>query len=69
MSSILKPNALELLNKKIDESGVKNKYIANKLGISEQYVSLILLGKRKLTADKVIAISKALGIDYRIFLN
>lgn len=69
MSSILKPDALELLNKEIDESGVKNKYIANKLGISEQYISLILSGKRKLTADKVIAISKALGIDYRIFLN
>lgn len=69
MSSVLKPDALELLNKEIDESGVKNKYIANKIGVSEQYISLILSGKRKLTADKVIAISKVLGIDYRIFLS
>jgi plasmid maintenance system antidote protein VapI len=69
LSSVLKPDALELLNKEIDESGVKNKYIANKIGVSEQYISLILSGKRKLTADKVIAISKVLGIDYRIFLS
>ncbi len=69
MSPILKANALDILNKKIDESGVKNKYIAEKLGVSEQYISLILSGKRKLTADKVIAISQVLGIDYRIFLK
>lgn len=69
MSPILKANALDILNKKIDESGVKNKHIAEKLGVSEQYISLILSGKRKLTADKVIAISKVLGIDYRIFLK
>ncbi|MFR0540099.1 helix-turn-helix domain-containing protein [Lactobacillus delbrueckii] len=53
----------------MDKSGLKNKYIAEKLGISEQYMSLIRGGKRKLTADKVIAISRVLGIDYRIFLS
>lgn len=69
MSPILKEDALDILNKKIDEAGVKNRHIAEKLGVSEQYISLILSGKRKLTADKVIAISQVLGIDYRIFLK
>lgn len=63
MSSILKPDALELLNREVDKSGLKNKYIAEKLGISEQYMSLIRGRKRKLTADKVIAISRVLGIE------
>ncbi|GHV97853.1 hypothetical protein lacNasYZ03_11300 [Lactobacillus nasalidis] len=67
--SVLRNDALEMLNAEVKRSGVKNRWIAQKMGISEQYVSLILNGRRKLTADKAIAIAKALGVDYRIFLK
>ena len=41
------------LNQLIHNSGLKKKYIAEKLGISDIYLSMILSGNRKATKIKI----------------
>lgn len=55
--------------KYITENGIKQKYISMKTGISENVLSMILNGKRKMDADEFVEIILALNVDANCFIN
>lgn len=52
----------EKIKKYMDDNGIKQNYVAEKSGIPENTLSMILNGKRKLDADESVLIFKALGV-------
>lgn len=59
-------------NKKINdylkEHGISQTFIAEKLGISRTRMSMMLNGKRKMTADDLIKICKILKVSPEMFM-
>lgn len=49
--------------------GIKSKYIAGKLGKSEAWMSSILNGRTKLSAETAQSIAIELGVDVSIFFD
>ena len=62
-----------LLKKTIKDSGLKNKYIAEQLGITEAAYYSKMSGKRKFNVDEAVAIMNILNISkslaYDIFFT
>lgn len=58
----------EKIKKYMDENGIKQKYISDNSNIPENTLSMILNGKRKLYADEMVEIFKALGVDANTIL-
>ena len=52
----------ERLNKAIEESGLKQRYIAEKTGISEQALSAMLNGRQKIDVETFFAIAVVLRL-------
>lgn len=50
----------ERVCKAVADSGMKQKYIAERIGVSEPVFSAILAGKRKIDVDEFFGICKAL---------
>jgi len=50
-------------------SGLKQEYIANKIGIKPAKLSLILNGKRRLTADELRDICYAIDISPNVLFD
>lgn len=69
MSVVTKPNANIILRDCIKERGLKQKYVARKMGLSDQQLSNLINGYAKFTGDKAIMASKALGVSLDIFLD
>ena len=69
MASVLKENARKLAKQYLREHGIKQSWLADKLGISEPTLSGRLNGRYKFDADFAVAFSKALGIPPDIFLK
>ena len=59
----------EILNNYIKDNGIKQSYIAEKTGIPENTLSMILNGKVKLDADKLVLIVRVLNIDPNIIIQ
>ena len=53
----------EKLSKAIDESGLKQKFIADKIGISEQAISAMLNGRQKIEVETFFAIAVVLHLS------
>ena len=51
----------EKLKAAIEESGLKNNYIAAKIGVSESVLSSILSGRRRIYATEFFGICELLG--------
>lgn len=58
----------EKIKKYMDDNGIKQKYISDNSNIPENTLSMILNGKRKLYADEMVEIFKALGVDANTIL-
>lgn len=69
MASVLKDNARKLAKQYLREHGIKQSWLADKLGISEPTLSGRLNGRYKFDADFAVAFSKVLGISPDIFLK
>ena len=52
----------EKLNAIIEESGMKQKYIAEKVGISDQALSAMLNGRQRIDVDTFFAIAVVLNM-------
>ena len=50
----------EKLNAAISDSGMKQRFIAEKIGISEQALSAMVNGKQKIDVDTFFAIAKTI---------
>ncbi|WP_288557789.1 helix-turn-helix transcriptional regulator [uncultured Lactobacillus sp.] len=69
MASVLKDDARKLAKQYLRDHGIKQSWLANKLGITEPMLSGRLNGRYKFNADFAVAFSKALGISPDIFLK
>ena len=57
------------LKRFIDEKGYKQKVIAQKAGITEHQLSLILQGKRKCDIDEYVRLCVTLEVPFTEFIN
>nr|DAR77088.1 MAG TPA: Helix-turn-helix XRE-family like protein [Caudoviricetes sp.] len=69
MVTVLKSDARELARDYLQKHGIKQSFVAEKMGISEPTLSGRLNGRSKFDADFAIAFSKTLGISPDIFLK
>lgn len=69
MPDVVRENANQILKNMIREKGLKQYYLAKKIGISPQSMSALLHGDLKFTADIAIRLGKALNEPYEVFLN
>ena len=67
--TILKKEAYKELKSVIDERGLKQNYVAQKIGITPNYLGQILNGNRKLSTDVAINAAQVLGLPLDVFLN
>lgn len=67
--TVVKDNANKILIKYLEEHGIKQNFVAKKMGISSATFGNRLHGRLKFNADFAIAVSKVLGIDPKIFLK
>ncbi len=61
--------AREILNTLIKEKGIKKKYIANQLGISENSFSQKMHGRSSINIDELIDILLCIGVDPPEFMK
>ncbi len=52
----------------IENSGIKQKYVAGRAGIDESSLSLILSGKRKCAVDEYLRLCVAMDVDILQFI-
>ncbi len=57
------------LKQYIDETGIKQKVIAEKAGMSETTLCLILQGKRKCEVNECVNICNALNVKLEMFVK
>lgn len=69
MTVTLKDDAYKQLKSEIDDRGIKTKFIANKIGISPNYLGQVLNGSRPLSMNVAVNVSQVLGVPLSIFLN
>ena len=62
-------NVVEKLNAYVNENDINQIYIAEKTGFSENTISDMLNGNRRILADEFLMICIALDIDPNIFRN
>lgn len=67
--TVVKENAAKILQKYLQDHGIKQSFVASKIGMSESSFSSRLNGRLKFSAEFAIAVSKALNIKADIFLN
>ena len=53
----------------IEEQGIKQSWLAQKTGLTDNMISGILNGKRKMTADEFVRICKAIGKNPNDFME
>ena len=53
----------------LEERGIKQSWLAQKTGLTDNMISGILNGKRKMTADEFVRICKAIGKNPNDFME
>ena len=59
----------DALRKYFDDNGLKQNFIAQKIGITESALSAILNGKRKCSLEEYIKICQILAVPFVTFVN
>ncbi|WP_318635943.1 helix-turn-helix transcriptional regulator [Limosilactobacillus reuteri] len=67
--TVLKKEAYKELKSVIDKRGLKQNYVAQKIGITPNYLGQILNGNRKLSTDVAIKAAQVLELPLDVFLN
>ena len=67
--TVLKKEAYKELNSAIDKRGLKQNYVARRIGITPNYLGQILNGNRKLSAEVALRAAHVLGQPLDIFLE
>ena len=67
--TVLKKEAYKELKSAINKRGLKQNYVAQKIGITPNYLGQILNGNRKLSTDVAIKAAQVLGLPLDVFLN
>ena len=53
----------------IEHAGIKQNYIAEKIGVSPAVLSAMLTGKRNIIAEEYFSICAALGVSVGMFID
>lgn len=61
--------AARTIKRIIDENGIKQSHIANKIGMSPDLLNKTLEGKRNLKADEFISLCSVLSLNLDVFNN
>lgn len=61
--------ANEVIKRHIEENGIKQNFVANKIGLSPELFRRSIDGKRKITADELISICSVLSLQLSDFQN
>lgn len=69
MSDLVKSNANKILKEYLNQHGITQKFVAEKVGMTQAQFSWRITGRTKFNADFAIAVSKVLGISTSLFLN
>lgn len=69
MPEVVKPNANEILRDILKDRGIKQVFVARKMGLSEPSFTALITGRKKFTADIAIQIGDILNVPYQIFLS
>lgn len=69
MKSVLKPEAPQILSEGIKDHGLKNKYIAGKVGVNPSYFGQMLKGNRTLSTDVAIKTARLVGVPLETILR
>ncbi len=69
MKSILKPEAPKILSDGIKDHGLKNKYVAGKVGVTPNYFGQMLKGNRTLSTDVAIQTAHLVGVPLETILR
>lgn len=69
MKSVLKPEAPQILSERIKDHGLKNKYIAGKVGVNPSYFGQMLKGNRTLSTDLAIQTARLVGLPLETILS
>lgn len=69
MPEVIKDDAYKVLRSTIENKGLKQNYVAEQIGITPNYLTSILNGRRRLNANVAISASQVLGIPLDIFLH
>lgn len=59
--------ANEVIKRHIEENGIKQNFVANKIGLSPELFRRSIDGKRKITADELISICSVLSLQLSDF--
>lgn len=62
-------NVNEKIKQYLQDHGIKQAFLAEKTGIAQEKLSRMLSKNRKLSADELVKISNALGVNPNIFLE
>ena len=60
---MIRHNILDIFNERIYELGIKQKYIAEKMNITQDRLSRILSGKSNMLADEMITLFALLDLE------
>ena len=60
---MIRHNILDIFNERIYELGIKQKYIAEKMNITQDRLSRILSGKSNMLADEMITLCSLLDLE------
>lgn len=66
---LLKGNANSLLKKELTNKGLKQKFVAEHIGIANTYLSQLLSGSKPLTVEVAIKLARFLDVPFEKILN
>lgn len=66
---LLKENVNSLLKEELKNKGLKQKFVAEHIGITNTYLSQLLSGSKPLTVEVAIKLSRFLDVPFEKILN
>lgn len=67
--SLLKEDANSILKKELEEKGLKQKFVAENIGVTTTYLSQLLNGSRHLSVEIAIKVARFLNVPLEKILN
>ena len=66
---LLKENANSILKKELQDKGLKQKFVAENIGVTTTYLSQLLNGSKNLSVEIAIKVARFLNVPLEKILN
>lgn len=67
--TLLKENANSILKKELQDKGLKQKFVAENVGVTTTYLSQLLNGSKNLSVEIAIKVARFLNVPLEKILN